>query len=60
MNHYFYETRGRERVNELMAEGMRSQAVRRSGGPERGRRSGLPRAILALVGLLGLLGLLVR
>jgi hypothetical protein len=29
MNHFFYETRGRERVTELMKEGLGAQALHR-------------------------------
>lgn len=37
MNHFFYETRSKEKVKEILDEGMRSQAYHRS----RSHRSGL-------------------
>lgn len=60
MNHFFYESQGREKVRNLRQEGIRSQAFHRSGAPKLGLLRGLPKLILALLGTLGLLGLLVR
>ena len=33
MNHFSYEMMGKEKVRDLQEEGMRSQAVHRSGAP---------------------------
>jgi hypothetical protein len=60
MNHFSYEMMGKEKVKDLQAEGMRSQAFYRSGAPKIALLRGLPRVALALLGILGLLGLLVR
>jgi len=60
MNQFFYETRGKEKVKGLMDEGMRSQAIRRSGVSKAGLAHHLPKIALMLLGILGLLGILVR
>jgi hypothetical protein len=60
MNDFFYESRGKEKVNELMNEGQRSQAFYRSGAPKIDPLRGLPKLIIGLLGILGILGLLVR
>jgi hypothetical protein len=57
MNDFFY---GKERVNDLMKEGMTSQAHYRSGSQKRGLLHRLPKLILLLFVLLGFLGLLFR
>jgi hypothetical protein len=59
MNQFFYESRGKEKVKELLKEGQRSQAYYRSGTPKPGFLSRLPKLILILVGILGILELLV-
>ena len=60
MNQFFYETRGKEKVKNLMEEGIRSQALH----PLRGTRSrilqNLPKLVLLVLGILGLIGMLVR
>jgi hypothetical protein len=57
MNQFFYETRGRERLSELMQEGLESQAFRRSTGSRlRGDRR-LLRFALVVMGILGMMGL---
>ncbi len=58
MNQFFYEVRGKEKIKDLMEEGMRSQALRRSGAAKRGFFRGLPKLILILAGILGFLILL--
>jgi hypothetical protein len=60
MNQFFYESRGKEKVKGLMDEGLRGQAVRRSGVSKIALAGNLPKAVLALLGILGLLGILVR
>ena len=60
MNQFFYESRGKEKIKDLMEEGMRSQAVHRAGAPKLNALRGLPKLILVLLGILGILQLLVR
>jgi hypothetical protein len=60
MNHFSYEMMGKEKVRDLQEEGMRSQAVYRSGAPKFSFLLGLPKFILGLLGILGILGLLAR
>lgn len=60
MNQFFYESRGKEKLKDLMAEGTRGQAFHRSGAPNNGLLGGLPKLILILLGTLGILELLVR
>jgi hypothetical protein len=57
MNQFFYETRGKEKVRELMKEGTRSQAHTRS-NPNILHR--LPKLIVILMVVLGVLGFLTR
>ena len=60
MNQFFYETRGKEKVKELMDEGMRSQALRKSGEARYGFFRGLPKLILILASILGFMSLIAR
>ena len=60
MNHFFYETSRKEKVENLRREGMQSQEFHRSGAPKLAAIRGLPKLILGLMGILGLLGLLIR
>ena len=60
MNQFFYESRGNEKVKDLLNEGQRSQAFYRSGAPKLNLLRGLPRLILILLGILGILQLLIR
>ena len=60
MNQFFYEQRGKEKVKNLMEEGMRSQAFNRSGAPKLALLRGLLKLIMVLLGILGILALLVR
>lgn len=48
MNHFFYETRGKEKVRDLLEEGQRSQSFYRSGAARKN-----PLSILA--GLAGMI-----
>ena len=60
MNQFFYETRSKEKVKNLMEEGMRNQALRRSKGAKVGFLHRLPKLAMALLGILGALALLIR
>ena len=60
MNQFFYESRGNEKVKDLLNEGQRSQAFYRSGAPKLNLLRGLPKLILILLGILGILQLLIR
>lgn len=61
MNQFFYESRGREKVRELMEEGMRNQVLHRSGAAaKRGISRGIPKLILILATLMGLFSLLAH
>lgn len=56
MNQFFLETRGKEKVKDLLEEGMRSQAHHRSGA----QSLNPPKLIVAVLGLLVMLLLFVR
>lgn len=60
MNQFYYETRGKEKVNDMMKEGMASQAQYRSGSQKSNLLQRLPKLILVSVSILGILGLLIR
>lgn len=60
MNQFFYESRGKEKVKDLMKEGMTSQAVHRSGAPKLALLRGVPKLIMVILGIVGILALLVR
>jgi hypothetical protein len=60
MNQFFFETRGKEKVNELMKAGMTSQAHHRSGPQKSGFLHSPLRLILILVSVLGFVGFLAR
>jgi len=57
MNQFFFETRGKEKIQELREEGMRSQATRRSRSSN-GMALSLPKLILISVAVLTILSLL--
>jgi hypothetical protein len=59
MNQFFYESRAKEKLADLRAEGIESQAFYRSGAPRLGFLHGLPKLMMVLA-MLGLLVLLVR
>jgi hypothetical protein len=59
MNHFFYESRAKEKLADLRAEGIMSQAIYRSGAPRHGLPHGLPKLMMVLA-ILGLLVLLVH
>ena len=60
MNYFSYEVMGKEKVKGFQEEGLRNQAVHRSGRPKLGFVHDLSKLIIGLLGMLGLLGLLVR
>lgn len=60
MNQFFYESRGREKVNDLINEGLKSQAYNRSGASKPSLLRKLPRYILFGLGILGVLQMIVR
>ena len=60
MNYFFYESRGKEKVKDLLKEGQRSQSYHRSGAQKLGLLHGLPKLILGILGILGIQGLLGR
>jgi hypothetical protein len=60
MNQSFYESRSKEKINDLMKEGMMSQAYYRSGTSKANFLSKVPRLILILLGILGLAQMILR
>ena len=60
MNHFFYESRSKEKVRELMQEGIRSQAQHRSRMPGSSLLRRYSRWMVIALGLLGLLTLFLR
>jgi hypothetical protein len=60
MNQFFYESRGKEKVKDLMKEGMRSQALKQSRAARTGIIQNLPKLALTILGLLSILGILLH
>jgi len=60
MDQFSYEVMGKEKLRGFQEEGMRNQAVHRSGAQKLGLLPLLPKLILGLLGILGILGLLAR
>lgn len=60
MNQFFYETRGKEKVNGAMKEGMESQAYFRSIAPKRGIARHATKLIVLSLLLIGFLGLMLN
>ena len=60
MNQFFFESRGKEKVKDLMNEGMRSQTYHSSRAAKASLRSKLPKLILIILGILGILQVIVR
>jgi hypothetical protein len=58
MNQFFYETRGKEKVQEIMKEGLIGQELRRSGTSHYEFFRGLPKLIVITALVLGALGLI--
>ncbi|HEY5903219.1 MAG TPA: hypothetical protein VIU39_11745 [Anaerolineales bacterium] len=48
MNQFYYETRAKEKVRELMQEGQHSQAFHRSGAPKLGLFPSLKKLMLRI------------
>jgi len=59
MNQFFYESRGKEKVRDLLQEGQQSQAFERSGAHKLGLLNGPPKLILIVLGVLGMLEFLI-
>jgi hypothetical protein len=60
MNHFSYDVMRKEKIRDLQAEGMASQAFYRSGASKLGLLRGLPKLIAILLSILGVLELLIR
>lgn len=60
MNDFFYESRSKEKIKEVMEEGLRSQAYYRSGEPKPNLLRGVSKLILLILGILGVLELVLR
>jgi hypothetical protein len=60
MNQSFYESRSKEKINDLMKEGMMSQAYYRSRISKAGFFSRLQKIILVILGIVGLIQMFVR
>ena len=58
MNHFSYEVMGKEKVKGFQEEGLRDQAVHKSGGSKM-MLSRLSKLILGLLAILGILALLI-
>ena len=59
MNHFSFEVMGKEKIDNLIEEGMRSQAVSRAGFSRRIERR-LPGLILMILGILAIAELVIR
>lgn len=60
MNQSFYESSSKEKINDLMKEGMMSQAHYRSRAAKVNILSRLPKLILVILGILGLIQMIIR
>jgi hypothetical protein len=60
MNHSYYESRSKEKLNDLMKEGMMSQAYSRSRSSKTNLLSKLPKFIIFILGALGLIQIILR
>ena len=60
MNQFYLESRSKEKVKELMKEGMTSQAYYRSSTSKASFLSRLPKLILVILGILWILQIIVR
>ena len=59
MDHFSYEVFSKEKINNLREEGLRNQAVYRSGSPKRFVHN-LPRLIFVVLAILAIAELLIR
>jgi hypothetical protein len=55
MNHYYIESRGKQKINKLIKEGRESQAYYRSGATKPHFLSKIPKIIYIVLGILGLI-----
>jgi hypothetical protein len=60
MNQFFYESNGKEKVRDLMNEGMMSQAYERSGAGKRSFLHRIPKLIMGSLILLAFAELLIH
>ena len=60
MNHFYIELQVKEKIGDIMNEGLRSQVYHRSGVVKASFLRRLPKLILMILGILGMVGLLVR
>jgi hypothetical protein len=60
MNQFFLETRVKEKVDDLLKEGMMSQAYYRSGASKTSFLSRLPKLILVVLVISGLILVILR
>jgi hypothetical protein len=60
MNQFFYESRSKEKIDDLMKEAMMSQAYYRSGASKTRFLSKLPKFIWFALGILGFILLILR
>ncbi len=60
MNQFFYEMRGKEKVRDLMNEGMQSQAYYRSRDSKANLISKLPKFIVIVLAIVWILQMIVR
>lgn len=58
MNHFSYEVMGKEKVKDFQEEGMRNQAVHKSGVSKIILLNGVSKLIVGLLAILGFLDLL--
>ena len=59
MNQSFYESRSKEKINNLRREGMMSQAHYRSGATMTKILSRLPKLVLIILGILGMIHMII-
>ena len=59
MNQSFYESRSKEKINDLMKEGMMSQAHCRSGTTKTKILSRLAKLVLMILGILGIIQMIM-
>ena len=59
MNQSFYESRSKEKINDLMKEGMMSQAHYRSGTTKTKILSRLAKLVLMILGILGIIQMIM-
>jgi hypothetical protein len=60
MNQFFYESRGKEKIKDLLAEGVRSQTANRLTDQKPNRREKISKLLISLLTLAGIIGWLIR